>query len=109
MKPDSTPVEIELTETGYLRIARETANTYFPADSLIADCRADELWLVPLVGPESGGLLLKQRNAAGDRSTLIWQALPSNAPTGVRPATWDPDHAALRVDLRNREGHECEK
>ena len=55
---------------------------------------------MPLIGPEGGGLLLKQRNARGDRSTLIWEALPENPPVGERPAVWDERSGALRVDVR---------
>ena len=54
---------------------------------------------MPLVGPESGGLLLKQRNPAGDRSTLIWEALPPDAANGQRSAFWDDHNGALRVDI----------
>lgn len=91
---------VEITPDGNLRISADVAAKYFPADSLVAVPRGHELWLMPLVGPEGGGLLLKQRNAQGDRSTLIWEALPENATTGHRPAVWDERGGALRVDVR---------
>lgn len=90
---------VEITADGNLRLTAEMAAKYFPADSLVAVTRGDELWLMPLIGPEGGGLLLKQRNARGDRSTLIWEALPPNPPTGRCPAVWDETNGALRVAL----------
>jgi hypothetical protein len=93
-------ITVEITGEGQLRMSAEVAAAYFPADSLVAIPRGDELWLLPLVGPEGGGLLLKQRNRRGDRSTLIWEALPPDPATGDRPAIWDEEHGALRVAVR---------
>jgi len=91
---------VEITAEGQLRMSAEVAAEYFPADALVAVPRGRELWLMPLVGPEGGGLLLKQRNARGDRSTLIWEALPPDPTIGIRPAVWDEDNGALRVDVQ---------
>jgi hypothetical protein len=99
MADDRAPVEVVLTDDGYLRIDAATAQEFFPSDALVALARDQELWLLPLVGPESGGLLLKQRNRVGDRTTLIWESLPPGAPTGQRQAVWDAERGALRVDL----------
>ncbi len=93
------PAVVEFTDDGYLRISAETAAAFFPSDALVAVPRGAELWLMPLIGPEGGGLLLKQRNVRGDRSTLIWEALPSDPPTGERPAVWDDQNGALRVAI----------
>lgn len=97
------PVEVEFTADGSLRLSADVAGRHFPSDALVAVPRGDELWLLPLTGPEGGGLLLKQRNAVGDRSTLIWEALdachPDHRPTGARPARWDDTNGALRVAL----------
>ena len=93
------PVEVEFTADGSLRISAELAARWFPSDALVAVPRGTELWLMPLVGPEGGGLLLKQRNLRGDRSTLIWEALPPDPPVGTRPAVWDDPNGALRVSL----------
>ena len=92
-------VTVEVTEDGNLRIDAAVARRFFPADALVAVPRGRELWLMPLTGPQGGGLLLKQRNPAGDRSTLIWEALPPDAPSGLRDAVWDDTNGALRVDL----------
>lgn len=59
--------------------------------------RDDALWLIPLRGPSSGGLLLKQRNPAGDRAVLVRDVLPEGFPVGVRTAFWDDDRRALRI------------
>lgn len=91
--------QVEITDDGNLRLDADVAQRFFPADALVAVPRGRELWLMPLTGPEGGGLLLKQRNSAGDRSTLIWEALPPDSPTGRRDAVWDDASGALRVDL----------
>ena len=97
---DTRPsVTVELTPDGYLRLDAPVAARYFPSDALVAVPRGAELWLMPLVGPEGGGLLLKQRNPAGDRSALVWEVLPPDAPTGECQAFWDDRSGALRVDL----------
>lgn len=97
-------VVVEFTADGNLRLTAEVARRYFPTDSLVAVPRGSELWLFPLTGPEGGGLLLKQRNARGDRSALVREALEAGAPLGMapvgeRPATWDEGGGALRVAL----------
>jgi hydrogenase maturation protease len=93
------PIEVEFTEDGYLRLDVRVAERFFPTDALVALLKGSELWLMPLVGPEGGGLLLKQRNLRGDRSTLVWEALPEVAPVGNRVAVWDERMGALRVDV----------
>lgn len=97
------PTTVGFTETGDLRLTAEVAQRFFPNDSLVAQRRGAELWLFPLVGPEGGGLLLKQRNTAGDRSTLVWEALGDTRPVGGRAAFWDDAEGALRVDIGDHE------
>jgi hypothetical protein len=93
-------MEIELTSQGYLHLPADVSQRYFPQDTLVALARDGELWLLPTRGAAGGGLLLKQRNAAGDRSVLIWEALPPNTLPGPRAAAWDEENGALRVQLR---------
>lgn len=93
------PIEAEFTDQGYLRVDAEVAERFFPTDALVALLKGAELWLMPLVGPEGGGLLLKRRNARGDRSALVWESLPSDPPVGRRAAVWDERMGALRVDV----------
>ena len=75
------------------------AASRFPSDALAAVARDGELWLFPLRGPSSGGLLLKQRNVAGDRAVLVREQLPDAFPAGMRAAFWDDEHKVLRVTL----------
>ena len=90
---------VEFTSDGYLRLDAQLAGSRFPSSAAVALVREGQLWLLPLRGPQSGGLLLKQRNLAGDRSTLIREVLADRIPVGVRPAVWDAEQGALRVSL----------
>lgn len=92
-------MEVTLTENGYLQLSAAIARQYFPEDVLVALVRDAELWLLPLRGAAAGGLLLKQRNLAGDRCVIIWEVLPENTPPGIRPVFWDDRSKALRVAL----------
>ena len=92
-------VEVEFTSSGYVRLRADVARQFFPTDALVAMLKGAELWLMPLIGPEGGGLLLKQRNLEGDRSALIWESLPDRPPVGLRQAVWDAGRGALRVDV----------
>ncbi|MCB0931531.1 MAG: hydrogenase maturation protease [Mycobacterium sp.] len=90
-------VSVEITAEGYLRLDSGLAASRFPSDAVAAVLRDDALWLIPLRGPSSGGLLLKQRNPAGDRAVLVRDVLPEGFPVGVRTAFWDDDRRALRI------------
>jgi len=98
-------VSVEITDDGYLRLDATLAASRFPSDALAAVPREGELWLYPLRGPSSGGLLLKQRNPAGDRAVLIHavltqEGLAAGFPVGIRAACWDDEHKALRIPLQ---------
>ncbi len=93
-------VSVEISADGYLRLDAALAAGRFPSDAVAAVLRAGELWLYPLRGPSSGGLLLKQRNPAGDRAVLIHEVLGGGFPAGARAALWDDEHKALRIPLR---------
>lgn len=100
LRPRSTAEPtVEFTADGYLRLDAQLAGSRFPSSAAVALVRDGQLWLLPLQGPQSGGLLLKQRNVAGDRSTLIREVLADRIPVGVRPAYWDAKQGALRVPL----------
>lgn len=90
---------VEFTGDGYLRIGAQLAGRRFPSGAAVALVREGQLWLLPLRGPQSGGLLLKQRNPAGDRSALVRDVLSDRIPVGIRHAVWDDDQGALRVSL----------
>ena len=91
--------QVEITADGYLRLSAMMAAHYFPEDVLVPLVKGKELWLLPLRGAAAGGLLLKQRNAQGDRTVVIWEALPPDTSPGLRPAFWDSANGALRVAL----------
>ena len=100
-------VSVEISADGYLRLDAALAASRFPSDAMAAVPRDGELWLYPLRGPSSGGLLLKQRNPAGDRAVLIHSVLIQEGhadgfPAGVRAAFWDDEHKALRIPLRDQ-------
>lgn len=99
---DPDDLMVQFTDDGYLRLSAALAVARFPADVAVASRRDGELWLLPLQGPRNGGLLLKQRNPAGDRAVLIREVLNDDIPTGARPAMWDADHGALRIPLEQK-------
>ncbi len=61
------------------------------------------LLIVPVVHAPTGGLLVKIRNARGDRVVHAPEALAGRGISrdffGVFPAAWDPQAAALRISL----------
>lgn len=90
-------VDVEFTAGGYLHIDAHTAGEYFPDDAAVVVPKDDEVWVIPLRGTASGGLLLKQRNVAGDRTLLVREALADDIPVGVCGARWDERQGALRI------------
>jgi len=99
-----TEVIVEFTADGYLRLDAALAAGRFPSDAVAAVLRDGDLWLIPLRGPRSGGLLLKQRNPAGDRSLLIREVVEDRPLPGRCPAFWDGEHKALRIPLADTLG-----
>lgn len=95
--------QVKLTTKGYLHLPAALARQYFPSDLLMAFSRGAEVWLLPLRGPGAGGLVLKQRNRAGDRSVLVAELLPPGTSPGPRQSFWDERAGALRVVLIARE------
>jgi hydrogenase maturation protease len=92
-------ISVRFTDDGYMRLDAVLAASRFPSDAVAAMVREDNLWLIPLRGPRSGGLLLKQRNPAGDRSLLVRELVGDLPVTGVHPAFWDDAQQALRIPL----------
>lgn len=105
LRPDQPDCEtvVDLSEDGYLRLHARLAAARFPSDAVVAAVREGELWLIPLRGPRAGGLLLKQRNPAGDRSLLVRQVLDGWGGHGSRTAYWDEAQGALRVRLEREQ------
>lgn len=98
--PDETTVEF--TEDGYLRLGAQLSAARFPSHVAAGMVRDEQLWLLPLRGPRSGGLLLKQRTPAGDRALLVRELLDDSIPAGTRRAFWDDAQGALRIPLEHQ-------
>lgn len=96
---DGEPVEI--TDGGDVVFSRETHERVFGGrSSLVVDVRRGMLELTPLHSEAVGGWLVKQRNAAGDRSLLAIEILRNETwQSGVRSAEWDAESGSLRVPL----------
>jgi hydrogenase maturation protease len=92
-------VDVEFTAEGYLRIDSLVAGEYFIGDAAVVLPKPefDEIWVLPLRGSSSGGLLLKRRNIAGDRTVLVREVLADDVPVGTRRAVWDEPNGALRI------------
>lgn len=81
---------VQLTDEGYLRLDATLAQQYFPEDTLVAFLRDGKLILMPTRGAGGGGLILKQRNAAGDRAVLLAELFQfREIPSGPYTGTWD--------------------
>lgn len=89
----------ELTWDGYLHLSTSLAEGFFPAGVCVAVEESGTLVLMPLRSEANGGLLLKRRNAAGDRSLLVSEVLGHRSHAGTFQATWDAGRGALIVAL----------
>lgn len=96
---DGESVVLVIQQDGYLHLSPETAQRFFPNDSLLVLKRDEELWLLPTRGPAAGGLMLKQRNLRGDRCVLISENLGFAMLEGTFEAHWDATMGALRTRL----------
>lgn len=97
---DSHQDTVELTADGYLHLSAELAASRFPHDVLVAALDGSDLILVPLRSPANGGLVLRQRNAAGERTVLIHEVFDfAQVPGGTFDAEWDAARGALIVRL----------
>ncbi len=94
---------IEITADGYMRLSKEDAERFFPEDTLVPLRRDGQLYLLPTRGAAAGGLLLKRRNARGDRSLLVNEVFQFEVPAGVFTAVWDEQIAGLRVEQNGSE------
>ena len=100
-RPTRETLQLDLSEDGYLRITADDAEHFFPEDTLLALWRDEMLVLLPTRGAAAGGLMLKQRNLAGDRSLLISEVFEFRIPAGTFTARWDDSIGGLRVELPN--------
>lgn len=88
---------------GNFYLSRELCDTYLPGVLSVALLvRDEEVMIVPLIGQSAGGLLLKQRNARGDRVIHAQEFFRNrNLPEAFEPRTvpvrWSREAAALVV------------
>ncbi len=101
-QPTRRSLSLNLSADGYLRLTRDDAEYFFPEDTLLALWRDGSLVLLPTRGAAAGGLMLKQRNANGDRSVLISEVFDFEIPSGGFTAIWDDSIGGLRVNLSHQ-------
>ena len=89
---------------GSVYLPAALAETYFPKiGSVILMIRGTELLILPVARRESGGCLLKQRNAAGDRvasapDLFALHAIETKSASGLA-AIWSSEQGGLCVPL----------
>ncbi|GAA3601024.1 hydrogenase maturation protease [Marihabitans asiaticum] len=91
--------QVEITTAGNLHLPAALAGRYFANDLLLTRRVDDRLELVPVRGAVAGGLVLKQRNAAGDRSLLVSEVLGFEPISGCFDFEWDEDRRVGLIDL----------
>lgn len=89
---------------GSLHLDVSVYDTYFPdLESVVLVLRDGVLLVMPVRHAAAGGLLLKVRNARGDRVVQIQEFLRMHGYDdqldAVCPAAWDARYAALAVSL----------
>ncbi len=100
MEGGRPPMEVEITEDGYLKIPAQVAEDKFASSmSVLVMPRGMELHIIPLPNSRQGGLLLKRINAEGDRAVLVWELLPPGIKGGKKKAVWNEEEKALIVSL----------
>ena len=88
---------------GNLYLSQEICDTYFKGVVSVALLlRDDDVMIVPLTQESAGGLLLKQRNARGDRVIHAQEFFRNKNileefDVRVMPVHWSPDSAALVI------------
>ena len=98
------PVERIRLARGSIYLDRDLCAAYFSGTTaLAAVVRGGRAYLLPLRGPAAGGLLLKVRNARGDRVVhadefLLTLGIPGNAPERWVGVRWAPDMAGLLLE-----------
>lgn len=103
MSPDSAEGRIRIAR-GSFYLARELCDAWLPDISAVATLVRDgRVYLLPLRGPAAGGLLLKVRNARGDRVVhadefLHAVGISSGAPERWVAVRWMPAMGALLLE-----------
>ncbi|MEM9825049.1 MAG: hypothetical protein AAF958_00590 [Planctomycetota bacterium] len=101
-KSKAKTVCLELTEHRYLRIPAAIAERFFPGGVFVPIVRPSGLHLIPTRGAAAGGLILKQRNLAGDRVVLLDEVIRENQldlAAGAIEATPNSVHGGLTIQI----------
>ncbi|MCA9261642.1 MAG: hypothetical protein KDA61_20635 [Planctomycetales bacterium] len=91
---------LQLTESGYLRISRDEAESAFPSGTAVAVLRDRQLTLLPTRGDGTGGLIWKYRNSRGDRSLFVGDLFGAAVPAGRYQGRWDAVVGGFHVSLQ---------
>jgi len=100
-RADGSPMTDVRIARGNIYLTRETCEQFFTGIESVALLRRDAaVQIVPLQRGSAGGLLLKVRNAHGDRVIHAQEFLRGNGfiddfVERVVPARWDPKSASL--------------
>lgn len=92
-------VEVELTADGYLRLPGEFCREHFPEDRAAGLRKADRLVLMPATIYAQNGMIIKQRNLAGERSVLVREVWGDDLPIGPVTASWLPRRRQFVIRL----------
>lgn len=92
-------LKCQINENGYLHIPSEIAEKYFKTGAVIVVLQGEHLLVMPVSYVGAGGLILKYRNAKGDRSVFVAEFLPDDVKFGTKKVVWDDEAFALRVPL----------
>ncbi len=95
-------MQFELTAQGYLILDAAVVAQHFTTGTVIVLHREGELLVMPVHDRTAGGLLLKQRNARGDRSVLVTEFVGDH-PGGLLVGHWDAEGRALHIALGGRQ------
>lgn len=104
MVVDEGAAQAMVIARGNFYLTREICDTYLPGILSVALIARDGVVLiVPLTKDSAGGLLLKQRNARGDRVLHAQEFLREKGyPEEFEPRTamvrWKPESAALAIE-----------
>lgn len=93
---------VELTASGSLHLDSATSERLLPSDACVASYADGVLTILPLVDAAHGGLIVKRRNPAGDRTILLSEVLgfaDLESLAGTYPLEVDAERGRLRVQL----------
>lgn len=88
----------EITADGYLRLPGAFAQQYFPADRCAGLVTGGRYVLMPASVHAPNGMIIKQRNLAGDRSVLVREVWGDDHPVGPVTVIWQAARRRLVLE-----------